>query len=272
MESQGRSQSLKEVVSEQILRPLIREEKKQTIQSGKKLAKETPKSIILYGPPGTSKTQLAKIIAENLGWPFLLIDSSQFLKNGMDKVYAEADTIFGMLAITERILVLLDEFDEMVRERESAPDVLSRFLTTAMLPKLNRIYENRRLVFIVATNHLEWFDVAIRRPGRFDLVLQVNPPTADAKLAKAEWSELAELISQTPDPSRSRLDLTRLTYTETDDLVAGLKKATTREKKLETLEAAFRDCTLLKQTNPQEAESVSWETQCDQQKTWTRTR
>ena len=57
------------------------------------------------------------------------IDSSQFLKHGMDGVYAEADRVFGMLAIAERVLVLLDEFDEMVRARESATDVLSRFLT-----------------------------------------------------------------------------------------------------------------------------------------------
>ena len=41
-----------------------------------------------------------------------------------------------MLAITERIVILLDEFDEMVRERGAAADVLSRFLTAAMLPKI----------------------------------------------------------------------------------------------------------------------------------------
>ena len=50
---------------------------------------------------------------------------------------AEANTIFRMLEETEGIVVLFDEFDELVKERGS-PDAepFSRLLTTAMLPKL----------------------------------------------------------------------------------------------------------------------------------------
>src|SRR5437588_12094152 len=88
-----------------------------------------------------------------------------------------------MVANSERIVVLLDEFDEMVRDRANAPEVLSRFLTTAMLPKLASINKARRSVFLVATNYIDKFDVAISRPGRFDMVVQVMPPSAEAKIA-----------------------------------------------------------------------------------------
>ena len=80
--------------------------------------------------------------------------------------------------------MLLDEFDELVREREVAGEYQSRFLTTAMLPKLQGLSNRRRLVYLIATNHPEQFDAAIRRPGRFDMVLPVMPPTLGAKRAK----------------------------------------------------------------------------------------
>lgn len=242
----GQLMSLKAVVSNYILKPLIKEEKQGTIESGRSLPRHTPISIIFYGPPGTSKTKLADIIASQLGWPIVSIDASQFLKNGMDGVYAEADRIFGMLSVAERIVVLLDEFDEMVRARESATDVLSRFLTTAMLPKLHKINDNRRLVFVVATNHIEVFDVAIKRPGRFDVILQVMPPTPEEKRRK--WSKLAELTVTGIDSAQLDEKLDPLTYAETETLVKQLETATTPKAKHEILNAAYKKCTLLDDT------------------------
>src|SRR2546429_6658063 len=259
----GKVSSLKEAVSEHILKPLIEEEKRETIESGSALSRKTPVSIILFGPPGTSKTRLADIIAAHLGWPLLSIDASQFLRNGMDGVYAEADRIFGMLAVAERILVLLDEFDEMVRARESATDVLSRFLTAAMLPKLHKINDNRRLVFVVATNHIEAFDVAIRRPGRFDVILQVMPPTAKEKLR--QWGELAGLKAKGLSGAELAEKLRPRTYAETEILVRRLAAASTAEGKRERLEAAGRTCTLLNPTNPADSTPTMWKDGCDQQ-------
>jgi ATP-dependent 26S proteasome regulatory subunit len=112
----------------------------------------------------------------------------------MDQIQAEADRIFSMLAEAERVVVLLDEFDEMVRERQEASEVLSRFLTTAMLPKLAAISKRRRIVFIVATNFIDHFDIAIRRPGRFDALLQVMTPTAQEKLK--HWNLKEDFMSK----------------------------------------------------------------------------
>lgn len=239
----GRKRSLKNVVSNHILKPLIEEERQGKIESGRALPRHTPISIIFFGPPGTSKTMLADNIASRLGWPRLSIDASQFLKNGMDGVYAEADRIFGMLSVAERILVLLDEFDEMVRARESATDVLSRFLTTAMLPKLHKINDNRRLVIIVATNHIEAFDVAIKRPGRFDVILQVMPPTSREKLRM--WKQLSNPKTTGIKWDQLKEKLEPLTYAETETLVRRLEAAKKPEAKRKVFDAAHRNCTLM---------------------------
>jgi hypothetical protein len=255
----NQTKSLKDVVSNHVLKPLIQQEQERTIESGRALSKRTPMSIIFFGPPGTSKTRLADIIASRLGWPLLSIDSSQFLKHGMDGVYAEADRIFGMLAVAERIVVLLDEFDEMVRERGIATDVLSRFLTTAMLPKLHKINDNRRLVFIVATNHIEAFDIAIRRPGRFDVILQVMPPTAEEKTRK--WPELTELTGSGGQPREIRERVEDLTYDETDTFVRHLNPTSDLSAKLALLEATHKKCTLLDKATTEK----TWKEVCEEQ-------
>ena len=51
-------------------------------------------SMILYGLPGTAKTTLAKKIAFDLNWPFLEIGQRDFLREGSDKIDAQADRIF----------------------------------------------------------------------------------------------------------------------------------------------------------------------------------
>jgi hypothetical protein len=218
------TKSLKRIIRTTFLQPLL--DARANVEQGRALPKNVPVSAILFGPPGTSKTELAKLIATALGWPFLGLDPSHLTRNGLDQVHAEAHRLFGMLQSCDQVVVLLDEFDELVREREKEGQIESRFLTTAMLPKLAALSERRRLVFILATNHLERFDIAIRRPGRFDMIIPVMPPTASAKLK--EWPLLSERLAaikvgDEAEAADLRKKLDDLTYLECKALVQRLK-------------------------------------------------
>lgn len=210
----GYKESLTKVLVDSFLRPLI--DNIPAVRRGQPLPPGVPLSGILYGPPGTSKTQLADIIADALAWPLLKLDPSHLTRVGLDQLHAETYRLFSMLGAAERMVVLLDEFDELVREREGPNEALSRFLTTAMLPKLTALRERRKLVFLLATNHVEVFDSAISRPGRFDMIVPVLPPRLDAKLAR--WPEVATNVGRlkidfgTDTPLRDRL--ADLTYAE----------------------------------------------------------
>lgn len=157
-----------------------------SVKKGKSLPKTCPMSALLYGPPGTSKTEWAKMLAKFLGWPLLSVDPSYIVAEGMDRVYAMTNRLFSMLSIAEEIVVLLDEFDEMGKDRTRSDNVLSRFFTTAMLPKLIEINKSRRIVFLLATNYLSEFDSAFTRDGRFDMRVQIMQPNIGAKLARAK--------------------------------------------------------------------------------------
>jgi SpoVK/Ycf46/Vps4 family AAA+-type ATPase len=203
------------------------EAEKAEIANGGRLRPTTPMSAILFGPPGTSKTELAKLIARFLGWPLLSVDPSYLVQDGLDRLYARANRLFSMLGMVEQVVVLLDEFDEMGRDRSQSSDLLSRFITTSMLPKLAAINKERKIVFLLATNYVSHFDAAFSRGGRFDMILQVMPPTAAAKQSFSDWSStLGDALQTLSGRKRSEAEdcLADLTYLETQQLVFALNQ------------------------------------------------
>jgi hypothetical protein len=215
------------------------------VDEGRALPRGIPVSAIFFGPPGTSKTDLAKAISESLGWPLLTIDPSHLVRAGMDKIQAEANTLFTMLEAAESIVVLFDEFDEMVRDRSSpATEANSRFLTTAMLPKLSSIHQGRKIVFILATNYIDQFDFAISRLGRFDKRFQIMPPTTQSKLRK--WPKIGVLLNSILIPERSAVyeGIGLLSFSECERMIDQIDGADTRQEKLQIIRTEIEKCTL----------------------------
>jgi hypothetical protein len=187
----------------------------------------------------------------------------------MDGIQAEANAIFHMLEETERLVVLFDEFDELVRERGSSKaEPFSRLLTTAMLPKLASIHKRGTLVFIIATNSIAEFDLAIRRRGRFDHVLQIMPPTYEAKMTKRNWGPVKNLdlegtlkrlgVDVTPEIKQQ---LGQLTYGECDAFATELASAPNQQSAIKALDAHWKGCTL--QSAVSQEEETKWTERCD---------
>jgi hypothetical protein len=234
--------SLKETLLKSFVAPIAKEA--AGVRAGRQLSKTTPMSAIFYGPPGTSKTDLAELISKYLGWPLLTVDPSYFVRHGLDQVQSEASRLFQLLSLAEELVVLLDEFDEMVRDRSSATEVLSRFLTTAMLPKLAVINRKRKIVFIVATNYLNKFDLAISRQGRFDLLLPVMPPSLDEKLRV--WPEVQQKVTEYrfDEDETVKAKLSDLTYLEFKTLAQRLANATSGAEARALIDSFYENATL----------------------------
>jgi SpoVK/Ycf46/Vps4 family AAA+-type ATPase len=118
-----------------------------------------------------------------------------------------------------------------------------------MLPKLAAINEERKIVFLLATNYVSQFDAAFSRGGRFDMVIQVMPPTLAAKLTKPEWrtiltSTLADLNEREQAEARSRLG--QMTFLETEQLVARLQNDGVDA--FVEMKNAFSKCTMQRET------------------------
>jgi hypothetical protein len=219
----GGPESLRATMIEYLIKPILKE--RLTISQGRSFSTTTRMSAMLFGPPGTSKTALAKAIAELLRWPLLSVDPSYLVQDGFERLYFRSNLLFRMLSRLEETVVFLDEFDEMGRSRTESSELLSRFITTSMLPKLAAINAERRVIFLLATNYVSNFDIAFSRDGRFDLMFQVMPPTVDEKLRF--WPLLKDLIENRPSKEHAGLKekLNVLTYLETVELYRRLRGA-----------------------------------------------
>jgi hypothetical protein len=171
------------------VRRLFEEQMINDLQGAASPNPQLPKrrSALLFGPPGTSKTSLVKAFADRIGWPFIELNPSQFLTNGLDGVYAKTDEIFRDLSEIKHVVVLFDELDALVKQRPSKPDeppldIAREFMTTTMLPKLAELHERKHSFYFMATNHRSFFDDAVIRHGRFDLHVFMGMPTWNRKL------------------------------------------------------------------------------------------
>jgi ATPase family associated with various cellular activities (AAA) len=162
-----------------------------------------PRSALFFGPPGTSKTNLAKSIAAYVGWPIVIITPSHFLGKGLEQVHAQVDEVFRDLMDLRKVVVLFDEMDALAQTREEDPeaksgeslDVTRQLLTTSMLPKLSDLWNKAGVVFLMATNHKQHLDPAITRANRFDLLLCVAPPPWTAKRSADKLDRILKIVN-----------------------------------------------------------------------------
>jgi hypothetical protein len=173
-------------------------------------------SLILFGPPGTSKTTLARGMAKELEWPLMTLTPGAFVERGLEYIETRAREVFDDLFRVERAIVLFDECDELFLRRPDKPTdastrTIASLVTATMLPRLQRLHDLHLCVLVLATNLFESLDDAIRRPGRFDYRISVGPPDEKARRAILE-RELAAPF--TPKLEFLALRTDRFTYTE----------------------------------------------------------
>ena len=129
--------------------------------------------ILLCGPPGCGKTLTAEIIASELGRPFAIVRTDSVVSSFLGETAANLRKVFDFAAAAPMV-VLLDEFDALGKEREDASEHGElRRVVNAVLQMLDA-YDGRSLI-IAATNHEGMLDSAVWR--RFEEVLFLKPPT-----------------------------------------------------------------------------------------------
>jgi GNAT superfamily N-acetyltransferase len=143
---------------------------------------EPPRAIVLFGPPGTGKTSFARGIASRLGWPFVEILPSALLADPAGPAHA-LRSAFDQVRRLERVLVFIDEVEEIASVRGDAPTSPMHGLTNELLKVVPAFRQHDQRLLVCATNDLRSLDPAFTRPGRFDYVIPIGTPDAAARAA-----------------------------------------------------------------------------------------
>jgi len=144
-----------------------------------------PKGVLLSGPPGCGKTLLAKAVANETQVNFISVKGPELLSKYVGESERGVREVFRKAKQAAPSILFFDEIDALVPTRGLATAdshvterVISQFLT-----ELDGVEELGDVLVLGATNRLDMLDLALLRPGRFDLVLEIPLPDEEGRKA-----------------------------------------------------------------------------------------
>lgn len=157
-----------------------------TIRAADRLAAAgvlVPPRLLLYGPPGSGKTQLARQIAAELGLPLITTRCDTLVSSLLGQTSRNLRRIFDH-AEGRPCVLFLDEFDALAKSRTDEREVgeLQR-VVIALLQNIDALSPNT--ILVAATNHDELLDRAVWRRFAWRIAL-TNP---DASLRRQMWQQ-----------------------------------------------------------------------------------
>lgn len=146
-----------------------------------KLGAAAPRGVLLVGAPGTGKTLLAKALAGESKANFIAVDGSYFTASFYGAGVAKVKALFKLARRHAPCVLFIDEVDGIGRrtrggEGGGAESELNRIINRVLV-EMDGFEALDNVVVVAATNHENNIDEAMRRPGRFDLLVRLALPT-----------------------------------------------------------------------------------------------
>jgi SpoVK/Ycf46/Vps4 family AAA+-type ATPase len=165
-----------------------------------------PKGILLYGPPGCSKTLMAKALATETGMNFLAVKGPEIFNKYVGESERMIREIFRKARAASPSIIFFDEIDAMTTSRGNQGGSVSDRILAALLNEMDGIESLVNVTILAATNRPDVIDSALLRPGRIDRILYVGPPDLPSrkeifriefrKMAIAKDVDIDELAAQ----------------------------------------------------------------------------
>ncbi|KKA27651.1 hypothetical protein TD95_001237 [Thielaviopsis punctulata] len=156
-----------------------------TGSSSQRVNPTVAKGVLLYGPPGCSKTLSAQALATESGFNFFSVKGAELL----DKYVGESEKAVRMLFARARAaspcIIFFDEIDSLAGARGGGSgggmtganrSQAATNVVTSLLTEMDGFESLQGVLVVGATNHPEGVDSALMRPGRFDKLVYVGPP------------------------------------------------------------------------------------------------
>eukprot|EP01062_Namystynia_karyoxenos_P007661 TRINITY_DN12689_c0_g3_i1.p1 TRINITY_DN12689_c0_g3~~TRINITY_DN12689_c0_g3_i1.p1 ORF type:complete len:409 (+),score=182.26 TRINITY_DN12689_c0_g3_i1:132-1358(+) len=172
---------------------------------------DPPRGVLLFGPPGTGKTMLAKAVAHHTEASFIRMVGSEFVQKYLGEGPRMVRDVFRLAKENAPSIVFIDEVDSIATKRFDAQTGADREVQRILIELLNQMDgfdQNENVKVIMATNRWDTLDPALLRPGRLDRKIEFPNPdrrtkrlifqVCTAKMSLAEEVDLEEFVTR-PD-------------------------------------------------------------------------
>lgn len=140
------------------------------------------KGILLFGPPGTGKSFLAKAVATEADSVFISVSSADLISKWQGESEKLVRNLFEMAREAEgsRAIIFLDEVDSLCGSRQEGESDSSRRVKTEFLVQMDGVGKTEGGVLVLGATNVPWaIDAAIRR--RFEKRVYIPLPDKHAR-------------------------------------------------------------------------------------------
>ncbi len=168
----GGQHELKQVMHEAVVWPLHFPER------FRRMGIRPPRGVLMYGPPGCSKTMVARALAAQSRTNFIAIKGPEIFSKWVGETEQMLASLFRKARAVAPSIIFFDEIDALAPSRDGASGgggVGARVLSQ-LLHEMDGVHELKAVLVVAATNRPDLIDPALLRPGRFDRLIHVRLP------------------------------------------------------------------------------------------------
>jgi transitional endoplasmic reticulum ATPase len=148
----------------------------------KSIGVKPPKGILLYGPPGSGKTLIARAVANETGAFFFLINGPEIMSKLAGESESNLRKAFEEAEKNAPSIIFIDEIDSIAPKREKTHGEVERRIVSQLLTLMDGLKSRAHVIVMGATNRPNSIDVALRRFGRFDREIDIGVPDEVGRL------------------------------------------------------------------------------------------
>ncbi|TGO11331.1 hypothetical protein BTUL_0112g00210 [Botrytis tulipae] len=232
----GGQDKVKEAIQLAIETPFLHQEIMQDF------GRSPTKGLLLYGPPGCSKTLTAQAVATEMGFNFFAVKGAELLSKYVGDSERAVRNVFSRARAAAPSIIFFDEIESIGSKRDGKNSNNGVNVLTTLLNEMDGIESLKGVTVLAATNKPQDLDLALLRPGRFDELIYVAPPDFAGREAIIRARQRKSTMGEDVDVA----ELARLTegYSGAEMVSICQKafdKAIERRKKHGTMEPAVMD-------------------------------